>query len=41
MFLTSLPFNYAKLIDRGDRVRKAPIRSSSRIRRDANGAGRD
>jgi hypothetical protein len=34
MFLTSLPFDYAKLVDRGDRVRAASKRSAdSRLRR--------
>jgi hypothetical protein len=30
MFLTSLPFDYAKLLDSGDRVRTAPKRTSER-----------
>jgi hypothetical protein len=34
MFLTSLPFDYAKLVDRGDRVRTTRKRSAdSRLRR--------
>ena len=28
MFLTSLPFDYAKLVDRGDRVRTARKRTA-------------
>ncbi|MDH4102140.1 MAG: hypothetical protein OEW52_07180 [Thermoleophilia bacterium] len=34
MFLTSLPFDYAKLVDCGDRVRTARKRNAdSRLRR--------
>lgn len=37
MFLTSLPFDYAKLVDRGDRVRTTRGRTTgSRFRRTAN-----
>ena len=34
MFLTTLPFDYATLVDRGDRVRKPSGRTTSgRVRR--------
>ncbi len=33
MFLASLPFDYAKLLDRGDRVRTAPKRTADSRRR--------
>jgi hypothetical protein len=40
MLLTTLPFDYATLVDTGDRVRNAPKRASgSRVRRKA-GRGR-
>jgi hypothetical protein len=36
MLLTSLPFDYATLVDTGDRVRNTPKRASgSRVRRQA------